>query len=258
MPKIVFEGRNAVAHECIMANVTAARARGLPRVPCLPAHARRLAVVGGGASTLDRLHEIYEYDEVWALNGATCWLKGNGIDAVFLSVDPLPIIAQWAKCATRAIICTRCAPETFEALRNADVSVFDAIQDEPSGIWASISTVLSVPHLAVEYGFRDVTFYGCEGSFMPDGNTHVYMNDPQDFRFTVECGGWEYLTLPELYLTTEQLATFLRTFPSHYKERSGGLLRAMVANGEHDITRISLPLLKSIAPDRAKAYEVAA
>lgn len=250
MPKISFTGKMCVEHDVLLRNIAYAKSLGLPYVKKPPAkeikfHGRRLAVVGGGPSVKEHLDELRSWEgEIWGVNGACTWLREAGIESTLFSLDPLPILAKRCVGARKALLCTRCAPELFDALKGAEVTLFDVAQDEEGGFLASCATVLCVPDLATDLGFRDVVYFGCEGSFRDA--THLYMNDPQEKRFVVECGGREYLTLPELYVCTVELSALLRAFPAHFTERSGGLLGAMVRNQEHDIVKVSRSLLADL------------
>lgn len=257
MPKINFTGTMPVEHDVLERNMAHAKSLGLSHVEkpdpkAIQFHGRPLAVVGGGPSVKEHLDELRTWPgDIWAINGACSWLRSCGIESTLLTVDPLPILAEKVAGAKKAILCTRCHPSVFAVLSEADVRIFDLAQDRPGGIHASCASVLCVPDLATDLGFKDIFFFGCEGSFQ--ASTHLYMNDPQDFRFVVECGGVEYMTLPELYVCTEQLAEMLRMFPKHLKERSGGLLGAMVRNAEHDIVKVSRALLQALSPMKEAA-----
>lgn len=252
MPKIDFQGRLAVEHDVVLRNIAHTKSLGLPYVEKpdpsrIAFHGRPLAVVGGGPSVVSHLDELRGWTgDIWALNGACGWLRECGIASTLFTLDPLPIIATHAAGASKALLCSRCDPSVFAAMQGKDVRVFDVVNDSPGGVWASCGTVLCAFDLATDLGYREIVFYGCEGSY--EQKTHAYMDDPQNFRFVVSCGGAEYMTLPELYVTTLQLAEFLRKFPAHFSEKSGGLLRAMTKDPEHDIVKVSRALLAGLHP----------
>jgi hypothetical protein len=246
MPKISFEGYVPVPHADIERNLAYARGLGLPFVRSVPPHGRRLAVVGGGPSIVGHLSEIRSYTDVWAINGACRWLREHGIESTLLSVDCVPFLAPRVSGATKALLSPRVDPAVFEALAGAEVTLFELGRDKPGGVWSSVCTASVVFQLATELGYLDTTFYGCESSFSEE--THAYMNEDelQSYRFVVSCGGREYLTAPDLYMQAELLAEVLRIFPKYFKEESGGLLRAMVENKEHDIVKVSRGLLAAV------------
>ena len=107
-------------------------------------------------------------------------------------------------------------------------------------------------------GYRQTVFFGCEGSFSE--RSHAYMDEQelQDFRFIVQCGGKQYLTAPDLYMLTTQMAALLRlSINDAFTERSGGLLRALIACPDHEIVKVSRALFDSLKPKESKHAETA-
>lgn len=251
MAKIVFEGSVPVSHEDLLAQVAHAKSLGYPEVREQEPHGRRLAVVGGGPSIVDRLDEIREFSDIWAINGACGFLRERGIESTLLTLDPCDFLAPRVAGATKALLATRCHPDVFKALDGADITVFDAVNDTENGLWASCSSVTVAFHLATVLGYRQSVFFGCEGSFSE--RSHAYMDEQelQDFRFVVECDGRQYVTAPDLYMLTMQMAVFFRlAVNDSFTERSGGLLRALIANPEHEIVKVSRQLAASLKPIR--------
>jgi hypothetical protein len=245
--KIEFQGEVPVSHEDMLRHVEHAKALGLPFVTDQAQHDRRLAVVGGGPSIVEHLEEIRQYDAIWAINGACRFLREHGIESTLLSVDPCDFLAPRVSGAKRALLATRCHPDTFSALEGADITVFHLSNDDPSGLWVSCASVMVAFHLAATLGYRKTVFYGCEGSF--NERSHAYMDEPelQDFRFVVECEGKRYHTAPDLYMLTTQMAALMRhAINDSFTERSGGLLRALIECEEHDIVEVSPLLQKSL------------
>jgi hypothetical protein len=251
MAKIVFQGSVPVTHENLLKQVAHAKSLGLPEIRPQEPHGRRLAVVGGGPSIVNKLDEIREFTDIWAINGACRFLRERGIDSTLLTLDPVDFLAERVSGAKKALLATRCHPKVFECLQGADITVFDAVQDTEAGLWASCSTATVVYHLATVLGYRKTVFYGCEGSFGEGRTTHAYMDEAelQEYRFVVECGGKHYTTSPDLYLLSMQMAVFLkRAINDSFTERSGGLLRALVENDDHDIVQVSSALKASLKP----------
>lgn len=249
MAKIAFQGTVPVSHEQLLAQVAHAKSLGFPEVREVPAHGRRLAVVGGGPSIVDRLDEIREFSDVWAINGACRYLREHGIESTLLTLDPCDFLAPRVAGARKALLATRCHPDVFRAIEGADVTVFDAVNDTQNGLWASCSSVTVAFHLATLLGYRKTVFFGCEGSFSEA--SHAYMDEAelQDYRLAVECGGKQYVTAPDLYMLTVQMAVFFRmAINESFTERSGGLLRALIDCPEHDIVSVSPALKASLRP----------
>lgn len=263
MPKIKFRGGPPVRHEDIVLNLMFARSLGLKMVEKVPEHDRKLAIVGGGPSVIEHLEEIREFaktGDVWGINGACRFLGEHGIDSTFISVDCHEIVAQWATGPIKkALLATRVHPSVIEALKGADTRLFELNNDSENGVHCCSSTASLGFDLATDLGYRSVVWYGCEGSYAgsteegatnADDQTHAYY-EPQskrDERMVVLCGGGEYLTAPDYYVQCCELAELIRKFPRYFSERSGGLLAAMVANPEHDITKVSIALMNILKP----------
>jgi hypothetical protein len=249
MAKIAFQGNIPVSNDDLLRHVAHSKSLGYPEVSECETHDRRLAVVGGGPSIVDHLDEIRGFSDIWAINGACGFLREHGIDSTLLSLDPCDFLAPRVAGAQKALLASRCHPDVFEALKGADITLFDATTDAEKGMWASVSTVTVAFHLATVLGYRKTVFYGCEGSY--SDKTHAYMNEAelQDYRFVVRCGGKDYLTAPDLYMLTTQMAIFLRmAINDSFTERSGGLLRALVENEDHDIVKVSRTLMNELKP----------
>jgi hypothetical protein len=260
MAKIRFAGGPPVEDRDIQLNILYGRSLSYPRVKEVPAHDRHLAIVGGGPSVKDHIEEIRNFKgDIWGINGACGFLRERGIDSTFISVDPHEIVAKWAVGAKKALLCVRMDPKVYEVLNGAEITLFDLINDKEGGIHCCSSTASLGFDLASDMGYRTVVWYGCEGSW--EGSTaegatnasdftHAYQepSEKRDERMVVLCGGKEYLTAPDFYVQSCELAEIISKFPRHFSERSGGLLRAMVADQEHDIIRVSRSLMASLKP----------
>jgi hypothetical protein len=267
--KIRFCGGPPVSPEGIEFNSVYSRSLGFPLAKKVPAHDRHLAIVGGGPSVKDYVEEIGAFKgDIWGINGACGFLRERGIESTFISVDPHEIVARWAKGATRALISVRVDPKVFEALNGAEIKLFELAQDKDGGVRCFSSTASLGFDLATDLGYRTVVWYGCEGSWEgstavsagnKDDKTHAYPepSEKRDERMVVLCqDGKEYLTAPDFYVQSCELAEIIRKFSRHFSERSGGLLRALVDKPEHDITKVSRALMAILQPVDPKALEV--
>ena len=254
--KIHFTGTPPVEHDVMLKHRAMAIERGIPFIKKdTPAHDRKLAVVGGGPSLQKTVSELFKFQgDIWAINGACRWLKDQGIESTFISVDPHPIVSSWARGAKKAIVVSRSDPSVFDALEGADVRIFDSLNDSEEGIPGGSSTATVVPPLSAELGYRSVVFYGCDGSY-PKGASHAYMDEKREDQLLIKCGGSEYLTAPDFYVQSQELAMVIRRFPKHFSECSGGLLGAMVANDDHDVVSVSRALLRHMTPGKAMPAE---
>jgi len=221
-------------------NILHAKSLGLP--PVGP-RSGVLHVVAGGPSIADHIDEIRAHDgETWAVNGAWRWLYNHGIPATFFSCDSNPSLVALTEGADRAILATMVDPVVFEALRGADVRVFDT--GLIAGVHTGPTSATSIPALAIAAGFSRVGFFGCEGSYRGDA-THAYEDGAANpWRCIVECGGEQFATEAEYQMQSRYLSDLIRAAPGVFQERSGGLLRAMVAHGEPDVIWASPELMQ--------------
>lgn len=200
--------------------------RGLP-LPQVAGTARKekLAIVGSGLSLRSRFHELADFDgEIWAINGAWGWLREHGIEATFFSVDPMPIIAKHSKGATDLVLATQCDPAMVEERRaeGARIRLWD-------GVNFGLASAHGAVFAAVDCGFKHITLYGCECSFIAGSATHVNDAPLDDTGVVVECNGKDFYTRAAYYGQALVLAELISPFPGVFEERSGGLLGEMVA-----------------------------
>lgn len=199
---------------------------GLPRLPKQKPHGGKLAIVGGGPSVADRLNELREWDgEIWAINATAKWLKQRGIQSKFITVDPGLGPKEMVDGVEEAYLATLCHPQLRE--RFPKVSFFDMYETDPDGVTGGTTTVSRALSLAVHQGFYDVTLYGCEGSFTI-GEDHVDRNEMHPEMVVIQAGDKQFVTYLEYMTQSETLANMIRLAPNVFKQRSGGLLEAMV------------------------------
>ena len=245
MYRMMFKAQGVYPDEIIAEHVRRNTAAHNHLVQAAP-HGIPLAVVGGGRSALERLGELKGfYGHIWAINQTAQWLASEGIvDNVWMfSISPTPRVATYTQGIKRAILASQCNPQTFEALADAEVGMFELI-GSPASVGATIFT-------SAMLGYEDVTYYGCEGSFEKD--VYFYRKEHRKDQIIVRCQSKDYVTTPDLYITTQHLAHAMNTFPERMKERSGGLLTAM---REHPDEWMVVALSESLkdSPD-AKPYE---
>ncbi len=86
-------------------------------------------------------------------------------------------------------------------------------------------------------GHRSVTFFGCDSSF-GDYQSHVYpVALPQDL-IAAQVGEQGFATKPEFIMQAVDLAALCRELPRHCRNRSGGLLAALIENPEWDVVGV--------------------
>jgi hypothetical protein len=231
--KIAFTTVRAVSDEVVARNEAYAGSLGFPRLG--KAGRPRVAVIGGGPSVGTKIDELRAWDgDIWAINGAHQWLRSHGIDSTFFSIDALPAVAKSCEGARRAVLATCCDPSVFNSLSDAEVSAVKIGPDFECGA----TSATTAPTIACEMGCREMSFFGCESNY--GLNTHVYCGAAQHgSMILVRCNGEEFLTAPPYFLQAEMLAAIIRAAPAVFKDKSGGLLSAMVADPDYDITAAS-------------------
>lgn len=207
------------------------RARGLRKVYFGPPHDEKIAIVGGGKSILEKWDEIRQFRNILAINNTRNTLLNYGVDATFISVDPLPQIAEFAKGAKRAIVASRCDPSVFEVLRGAEVRIFDTPGDT---VMRSCTASTFVP-MCFKMGFRQVVLFGVESNYK--GFSHADRHEDREV-IKVRADGREWITAGDYYIQAQELAADIRSNPGVVIERSGGLLRAIVRDTKHEAIEV--------------------
>lgn len=187
----------------------------------LPAQrAEKLAIVGSGPSLRKHFQEIADFDgDVWAINGAWRWLADHGVEAIFFSIDPLPIVSRFAKGAKRCILASQCDPEVFAELQGSGTEMFRLEREVLGGFSATGAAIT-----ALEAGYEKIFVYGCECST----TEHVDGRSTDEIQLVIGVGEEEFLTRPAYYQQAIELSRFIGNYPRRFKERSGGLLAALV------------------------------
>ena len=199
-----------------------------PRVQMAPPHGRKLAIVGGGPLVAHDLPELQAWHgDVWGINHTAGWLVENGIDAMMVSVDPQP----WTPPANvrRALLATCADPSVFEQLAGKDVKAFDLHETALGGIFGGCTTATRMPILALRMGYTDISFFGCEGSYSGDRD-HVDRHNGEAMELIIRAGGNDYRCETGLLIQCQDFAAIFGTFGNFFKNRSGGLLKAMIEN----------------------------
>jgi hypothetical protein len=237
---IAFRSEPCVPVEEMRRNAEHTKTLGLPSVE----YAGNVAVVGGGPSLADHLDELRAWNgPIWAINATWAWLKERGVKATFFTVDPKP--QSWLKLSPgeSAIVASVGSAELFQSLSGGYVRTFNLGLHE---VHSGVTSATAAPHLAVQMGHRSVSFFGCDSSF--EGLvTHVYPGDPPPDLILIRVGEEVFFTKPEFVMQAEDLAALCRELPGFHKNRSGGLLAALVANPEAEVIACAASMLESAA-----------
>jgi len=223
-----------------IAHIRAARKRGLPVVN----GAGSLALVGGGLSAAEHIETLRHWaGEVWAINGAATWCHEHGINAAFITVHAT--IAAVDPRLNRVVLGVECSPALFDSVLDRDLRMLPDVEIDGQmyrGGTTATATAIALPYM----GFDDVTFYGLEGSYGERSHNYDVYQDPKELWVTVRASDGEYRTKLEFLHQSIVLAELVHAFPGRFKECSGGLLRALVRDHEHDVIDMSPILLEEI------------
>lgn len=231
--RIDFVHKSCISKDDFIRNTDHSRSLGLPSVEKIGASGRDLAIVGGGHSVTDHVETLRNWPgDIWAMNGAFHWCRDHGIEAAFFTVDAQPQWSFYAEGAKRAIVSTSCDPSLFDVLKDAEVFTFD----QASYIGGS-TTATFAPLIGVNAGYSSVSFFGC-GSDYAGKSSHIYENEKILYGMTVEVGGKVFATNAAYFMQAEALAKVIREFPHIFKDRSGGLLSALVACPDYEILSV--------------------
>lgn len=236
---------------CEPAEIFAANARhacslGLPFVT--RGDRGSLAVAGGGPSLSRNLDRLKGFDEVWGVNRTAQWLCERGIPATFFTVDPQYVPGMTG--VERAVVASSVHPTVLDELAGKDVTLFHIGEVEGHDGFVSeggCSSVCRAVPLAVHMGYSSVTFFGCEGSY--EDASHAYETTLQRHQIIIRAGGKDYVTQPDFQLQCQYLAPFLTDLPEYFREESGGLLRAMLADPEWTNVAFSGDIMAKILPE---------
>lgn len=212
-----------IAKCCVDSETMEENARISPDLP-EPKGEGPLALVGGGLSLSEHIDELRAWPgDIWAINQTAEWCRGQGIDCYFFTVDPSDRTHRF--CSGKAVVHAHCDPRTFAA---ADECY------KTTGSIPGPSTIVAGCHLGIKAGYEKIYVFGADSSY---GETsHLYRDEPVKGLIRVQCGDESFLTKLELLLQAERLAEVIRTIPDFFKNKSGGLLNALVEHGDYDVT----------------------
>jgi len=242
-------------------NVALCKARGLP-VAGWQSDRPILAVVGGGKSAAQNIEVLKNWKgDIWACGSVYQWLESLGILSTVFCVDPQPCLAGMVKGASKALLASNCDPSAFDVLKEAGayVETFD-LANENVGVHHGPTTASAAFDLSVKMGYLDVTFFGFDSSYdegpveeMPERfnvspRTHAFKTEPEPNMVRIVTNGKAFITSAEFFMQAQWMAELFKTLPSVFKNRSGGLLAAMIADDDYDCTHISTKLAEHVQP----------
>lgn len=166
------------------------------------------------------------------------------------SISPTPRIATYLDGVERALLSSQCHPDVFQGLaeRGAEVAKFHLF--DGSGPASAPNAVFPSAIL----GYKEITFFGCEGSFEFD--PYFYRRELKPDQLIISAGGKNYRTTTDLFITTEVMVNVIKEYPDRHKEKSGGLLRAMINDPQWGVVAWSESLRDKIAPECQEPYAI--
>ncbi len=234
--RISFKGVANVSLETLRDNIVSNR--NVPNVPNVPKRNGRLAIVGGGASILNHIQDLQNWDgDIWGINKTPEWLFSHGIQSKLFSVDAVDVLDSFASPDTvgGGVFASWCSPRVISRYKNSVIAHMEPIV--PGGIHGGSTSAASAPLIALAMGYHDVTYFGCEGSFC--GDTHAYKSEDATTQLIVRANGEDFRTLPPYLIQCQEMVKLLTAFPDFLHEKSGGLLRAMMHDKTWEIVAVS-------------------
>jgi hypothetical protein len=246
--KIQMYALGCVSDDIAERNIAYAKSLGWPELGPSDSRGNHLAVVGGGPSVQNHIESLrYWNGDVWAINGAWQWCEDNGIEAALFSVDPSENLADVIGEAKRVYLASVCDPGAFRAARY----VRRVFEIGPGKLLTGSTSATAAAAIAPHLDFRRVTFFGCEGSYS-FGATHAYAGGIKSQNaMRVRCGDTAFDTDAGFLMQAEFLAAVIRAAPTVYDELSGGLLTALVADPDYDVTAVSRAMLATLKYEAA-------
>ena len=248
-----------VSPETMYRNVDLCKARGLPEARSRT-NRPKLAVVGGGVSAMSCMEELRNWPgDIWACGSVFQWLQTLGIQSTVFCVDPQPCLAQMVVGARRALLASNCDPSAFDVLEasGAHVETFDLVNKDV-GIHHGPTTASAAFDLSVKMGYLNVSFFGFDSSYSEEEiedkpetyrtvcRTHAFKTEPEPCMVRIVANGKAYLTSAEFFMQAQWMAQLFTELPSVFKNRSGGLLAALIADPDYDCTHVSPKLAEGI------------
>jgi uncharacterized Rossmann fold enzyme len=156
--------------------------RSLPRLTTKPAHAGKVAIVGGGPSlgdaiTLAELARHHaEGTAIWALNGTHDWLIARGI-------VPQAMVVLDARAENKRFVANACAGVTYYLASQCHPDVYEATKDHRCvrfdlDIMGDCGTTVGTHAILIAHveGYREIHLYGFDSSYRGEAG-HAYAQD---------------------------------------------------------------------------------
>ena len=168
----------------------------------------------------------------------TAYVNGNhfvhGIESVGVTVDPHEDMWRQFDGIGEGLFASCCTAKLFDMYGDR-CKAFHFSDDDNSGLCAKGggTSASSMHMIAFALGYGEIHYFGCEGSY--EDKTHGYDYEDPGPWVIIKANGKDYKTKPYLEMQTVFLSTVMREFPEAFKNRSGGLLDAMIKDQDWTI-----------------------
>ena len=217
---VTFEPVSSFPQEQLESNAKYSESLGLPSIEQFEA-VGPLAIVGGGPSINNYKYTLQSWPgNVWAINRTYKWCKDNHINAVFFSFDPNPSVEEMVVGAEQAILGDRVDTSVYERLQGKRIWRGEGNLGGTTSVGAAIIS-------GFKCGFESVTLFGCESSYQPY-QSHAYAHFEPSDELVIWVDGMHFITSPQMLMAAIELSQMIKSNPHFMRERSGGLLRAML------------------------------
>jgi hypothetical protein len=198
-----------------------------PRVTLGVPKGKPLAIVGGSPSIALDLEELRAWPgDIWAINYTANYLHAQGIPCALFTVDPGDPVdpGPWDSPVRKRLLATSCPSSMF----TEDSLAFDMVETHSQGFAGGTSSATRAPWIALSLGYLDVSFFGCDCSY--ETQDHADRHEGSERELIIRAGGQDYRTRPDFLVQCEEFAKLFTEFGSVFKNRSRGLVRAMLEN----------------------------
>lgn len=242
----------------------AAQAVKWPMVPRGSAKGRPLAIVGGGAPLF--LDELRAWKgDIWAVNDVFNHLRDQGIASTFFACDSCIELADKVEHVERAVIASICHPEMFKRLTasGARINIFhpdNTVKNAPFEAWGHATALSRAHQVGVYMGYGSQTYFGASGSYasMTATQSHVYHKPANELAvdsIIVRANRQYFRSNLVLSGQSEFMRQLIAANPKYFREQSGGMLRAFLADPDWEIVKYSDDILAQFKPMPQEALQ---
>ena len=239
------EATVCLAPDLLRQNVESACRRGLPQVPCMRPHGRQMVICAGGPSLRRSLHEVRrrqrQQADVVAVNATSGFLlESEIIPRAVVLADPQEVLAEQFAVDPQItyLVASQCRPEVFDRLEGCEVLLWHCQADDeqswitpfyPEPVLTENGTTAALRMIDVAFamGFRDIHFYGLDGSFEADEKGwlrhHAYQQTVDDMPACIiikakdETSEREFLTRADYARQADEFMTILLRYHRMWK-----------------------------------------